>query len=142
MKTKSGLFTLNIRDGYRGLLMLVGTLVLTYLQTEIPNWDIDIKLQAALSAFINYLLMNFFTKGRPKTIPLTGETYTLWYTPNNRQALEALCPFLNFPGEQYQQWFIIIQDFSPEEISAVEGAISAGKVAGWKPGSHPSQPPA
>lgn len=143
----SKLFRLNWQDLWKAFVVAFFTALVTSLGDiiesgsfphSIKEWWLFLKVP--LFAAIAYLIKNFFTKG--DTPSLTDDTYTIWYLPANRTALEALCPFLNFPGEQYEQYFIIIQELNSTQVSQVEAAQAAGKVAGFKPGSHPHQPPA
>lgn len=58
---KSTRFTVKLRDWAKGLIMAVGTPVLYVVQELIPNYPLTPIEKAALSAFVTYMLKNFFT---------------------------------------------------------------------------------
>lgn len=58
---KSTRFILKARDWLKGLIIAVGTPVLYVIQELIPNWPLNPIEKAALSAFVTYILKQFFT---------------------------------------------------------------------------------
>lgn len=68
---KSTFGTLQARDWLKGLILFVGTPVLTLIQQLIPSWtpwltvhlgqSLAVIMQAALSAFVTYILKNLAT---------------------------------------------------------------------------------
>lgn len=58
---KSTRFTVKLRDWLKGLIMGVGTPVLYLLQELIPNYPLTPIEKTALSAFVAYMLKNYFT---------------------------------------------------------------------------------
>lgn len=143
----SKLFGLNWLDIWKAFKVAFFTAVATSVYQaidagEFPHsfkeWVLFFKIPFLAS--LGYLIKNFFTKG--DTVMLTGGIYTLWYTPAQKPQLLTLLPFLNFDGNQYQQWWIIIQELDETQVAQCENALANGKCAGFKPGSHPSTPPA
>ena len=68
MKTQitSNQFWLSKFDLFKGFIVFVGTPVLYLLQDQIPGWNVNPLLKAAISAAVTYLLKNFFDK--PKVV--------------------------------------------------------------------------
>lgn len=60
-KTPSTVGKLNIHDLLNGIIMAIGAPLLTYLQTEIPNYNLPTWVQFAIGTLITYLLKNVFT---------------------------------------------------------------------------------
>ncbi len=64
-------YSLKLKDWLKGLILAVGTPVLYVVQELIPNWPLSPIEKAAISAFITYLIKNFFTddiKAAEKTL--------------------------------------------------------------------------
>jgi hypothetical protein len=53
--------SINWRDFLRGLIMAVGTPVLYLLQEMIPSYPLSPLEKTGMSAFVAYLIKNFFT---------------------------------------------------------------------------------
>ena len=75
MKLKnSGLYSLKTLDFLKGAIMAIATPVLYVLQELIPGYDLSPILKVALSAFVAYLIKNFFTdKPKPTTLYAEGD---------------------------------------------------------------------
>jgi len=67
-------FSLNLKDGIKGLIIAVGTPVLYMLQELIPGWNLDPLSKAAIAATVTYLLKNFFNKNEIVVTGITKET--------------------------------------------------------------------
>lgn len=60
MKLPQG-WGLQFKDFVKGLIMAIGVPGLTYIQQSIPDYHLPIYAQLAISAFISYIIKNYFT---------------------------------------------------------------------------------
>lgn len=98
---KSTLYSVNWKDSFKGLIIAIGTPVFTLLQQLIPTWTPflsdhlgktgGIIAQAALAAFVTYIIKNFFTDNTteaikilaPQNVTITEDTTQKVVTPEN-----------------------------------------------------------
>lgn len=92
MALKSNKFKLKVIDYLKGLILAVGTPVLYGIQELIPSWPLSPIERIGLSAFVTYVIKNFFsdTVGQAqKTLIKEVEKSTMPYA-DKKDAIESL----------------------------------------------------